>query len=110
MMSQTETPSLTKSVLSQAEAGSRLVIVTVIQLIGVSLLIAPLLIPGVQSNGWQRHCLLFGLLGVCGVALLLIVLLHAAKQRFKDPPLLFDVRKTELAITLTFILNTIALS
>jgi len=109
-MSQSEAPSLAKPTLTHGEAGSRLVIVTGIQWLGVGFLVGPLVTPGIQNNGWQRSCLLFGLLAALGAALLLIMLLYAAKRRFKDPPSSFDVRKTELAITFVFVLNTVALA
>jgi hypothetical protein len=109
-MSQIEAPSLAKPTLTPGEAGSRLVIVTGIQWLGVGFLVGPLVTRGIQSSGWQRSCLLFGLLAALGAVLLLIMLLYAAKRRFKDPPDSFDVRKTELAITFAFVLNTVALA
>ena len=101
------TPSPT-SMLTPGEAGSRLVIVFLIQLLGVVFLVVPLMLPGIKNDGWQQSCRRFGILAVIGALLLLSMFVYAAWQNFKDRA--FDVRKTELAITLAFVLNTVALA
>jgi hypothetical protein len=101
------TPSPT-SMLTLGEAGSRLVIVFVIQLLGVVFLVVPLMLPGIKNDGWQQSCRRFGGLAAIGLVLLLGMFVYAAWQHFHDQA--FDVRKTELAITLAFVLNTVALA
>ncbi len=109
-MSQVEEASRSTATLTYGEAGSRLLVVTVIQFLGVLFFVVPLVTPAIQKEGWQRSCLYFGGFSALGLASLLIISFYAALRHFKGLAHPFDVWKTELAIGLAFGLNNLALA
>jgi len=84
------------------------VVVTGIQSLGVIFLVVPLFLRGIKHDAWEDTCRWFGGLSAIGALLLLGMFAYSAWQHFHEEA--FDVRKTELAITLAFVLNTVALA
>ena len=94
--------------LTAGEAGSRLVVVILIQSLGLLLIVPFLIAPATNSDGWQRSCLWFsGLAGLGWVALFLASCFSLWQLGHSRS---FNVAQTELAITLAFVFNTVALS